>query len=117
MLVVKLNQIYRKKKSRTDEPSDNSCDESETESCSSLGMMYYRGDGVSKDNFQAIEYFRKACALDEALGCVYLAVMYTNGEGVRQNKSKALELFGKACDLSNEAGCKNYAILKNQGVR
>jgi len=70
-----------------------------------------------KINFQAIEYFRKACALDEALGCVYLAVMYTNGEGVRQNKSKALELFGKACDLSNEAGCKNYAILKNQGVR
>ena len=106
-----------KNKSRTDEPSDNSCNESEAESCFSLGMMYYRGDGVRKDHFQAIEYFRKACALDDSLGCVYLAVMYTNGEGVRQNKSKALELFGKACDLKSEIGCNNYATLKNQGVR
>ena len=72
---------------------------------------------MRKDHFQAIEYFRKSCALDDSLGCVYLAVMYTNGEGVRQNKSKALKLFGKACDLKSEIGCNNYANLKNQGVR
>ena len=79
--------------------------------------MYYTGDGVRKDNFRAIEYFKKSCDDGEALGCANLGVMYALGQGVRQNKSKALEIFGKACDLKNEQGCKNYAFLKNQGVR
>ena len=105
------------KEKLTEEQSRVSCNENETESCCSLGLMYYTGDGVRKDNFRAIEYFKKSCDDGEALGCANLGVMYALGQGVRQNKSKALEIFGKACDLKNEQGCKNYAFLKNQGVR
>ena len=68
-----------KNKSRTDEPSYNSCNESEAESCFSLGMMYYRGDGVRKDHFKAIEYFRKACDLSNEAGCKNYATLKNQG--------------------------------------
>jgi TPR repeat protein len=53
--------------------------------CSDDGGMYRDGEGVSKDNAQAIVHFRRTCDGDNMAGCRYLAAAYDSGEGVDQN--------------------------------
>lgn len=80
--------------------------------CAHLGALYEKGQIVSKNNFKAVELYRKACDMNYEEGCNSLGLMYENGKGVRKDTSKALEYFGKACDLKSDEGCQNYARLK-----
>jgi|CXWL01.1.fsa_nt_gi TPR repeat protein len=88
------------------------CEKGTANACASLGMLYVEGEGVKKDNFQAVALFRKACDGGNALGCGNLGIMYEYGAGVRQDNDEALKYFGKVCDLKEQVGCDNYARLK-----
>ena len=56
---------------------------------SDLGIMYTRGDGVSKDDVEAVKWFRKAAeqGLDNAQ--YNLGVMYYEGEGIPKDYAEA----------------------------
>ncbi len=90
------------------------CDKGTAFVCSSLGRMYYTGQGVKQDVFQAVDLFRKACDGEDAFGCISLGTMYAEGQGVKQSDTDALTYYGKACDLRDEFGCKFYAKLKQK---
>ena len=51
----------------------------------SLGGMYYNGQGVQRDYAEAAKWVRKAAERDYAPAQVDLGVMYWNGQGVPQD--------------------------------
>lgn len=96
-----------------------------------IGRMYFSGEIVDPDYFQAMNYFK--LALDtydkkdkrqnmltafrfDLYTC--LGWLYKNGEGTRRDLLQAKEMYGKACDFGDDKGCLNYKklddfILKN----
>ncbi|HHM2306166.1 TPA: tetratricopeptide repeat protein [Haemophilus influenzae] len=81
-----------------------------------LGMMYERGLGVKQDDFEAVNWYRKAAEQGDADAQAILGFLYLLGErGVQVNKSLAKEWFGKACDNGNQNGCEYYGKL-NRGA-
>jgi len=58
------------------------CDGGDAKSCTELGGMYYKGEGVSQDNAKAVQLFKKGCDGGNALGCSNLGGMYYKSEGV-----------------------------------
>ncbi len=55
----------------------------------SLGGMYYNGQGVQRDYDEAAKWARKAAEQGYAPAQVYLGVMYWNGQGVPQDAVRA----------------------------
>jgi TPR repeat protein len=47
-----------------------------------LGVIYLTGDGVAKDDVEAVKWLRKAADQDNPLAERYLAEMYFKGRGV-----------------------------------
>src|SRR5271165_3664652 len=47
-----------------------------------LGVMYLTGDGVARDDAEAVKWLRKAADQDSPLAERYLAEMYFKGRGV-----------------------------------
>ena len=82
------------------------CDMGNATGCQNLGMLYVKGQGVSKSYTKSIELFKRACDLGNGQGCMNIGMLYVN-----QNYSKAIELFKRACDLGNGQGCKEYDNL------
>jgi TPR repeat protein len=76
------------------------CDSNEGVGCSNLGILYYHGDGVKQDYFQAKTYVEKACGLNDGRGCSNLGMLYAEGKGVKQDYFQAKTYFEKACDLN-----------------
>ena len=88
------------------------CQRGNAIACSNLGYAYEMGNGVTQDDFKAVELYRKACDGKSATGCSNLGLMYANGTGVKQSVEDALTFYGRACDLKEKLGCENYARLK-----
>ena len=63
-----------------------------------LGLMYYAGEGVPKDDVEAEKWFRKAAEQGYAKAQLLLSGMYLEGEGVPKNdiESYAWVLLAKA---------------------
>ena len=69
-----------------------------------LGVRYDTGNGVTKDDAKAVEWYRKAAKQGHAWGHSNLGAMYHNGEGVAKDYAKALEWFRKAAKQGNVHG-------------
>ena len=54
-----------------------------------LGLMYANGEGVLKDDKEAVKWYRKAAEQGHAKAQYNLGVMYINGDGVLKDLSKA----------------------------
>ena len=52
--------------------------------------MYQNGDGVTKDDKKAVEWYTKSAEQGYALGQNNLGVMYENGQGVTKHKNKQI---------------------------
>ncbi len=63
-----------------------------------LGMMYENGDGVAKDDTQAVVWHRKAAEQGDAKAQVNLGVHYAYGEGVPEDAVQAVAWFRKASE-------------------
>ena len=78
--------------------------------------MYRNGEGVTKDDKKAFEYFNKALEHDETDVSFetqhLLGVMYKNGEGVRKNNKKAFELFTKSVDEGEGSEYENLSEVQ-----
>ena len=67
-----------------------------------LGLSYTKGHGVSKDDAEAVKWYRKAANQGHAHGQYSLGLMYFKGLGVTQNFILAYMWFG----LSAASGLK-----------
>ncbi len=61
-----------------------------------LGIMYYKGQGVPRDDAEALQWFRKAAEQGYAKAQYNLGVMYGNGRGVPQDYAQAHMWFNLA---------------------
>ena len=68
-----------------------------------LARMYYNGDGVTKDDAKAAEWYQKAAEQGNAFAQYNLGAMYDKGEGVAKDPAKAVEWWQKAAEQSNSA--------------
>lgn len=82
-----------------------------------LGQMYRRGEGVAKNDKQAVYWYQKAAEQGMAAAQNKLGAMYFKGEGVQRDLSKAKQYFQLACNGGDQNGCENYTILNQQGVK
>ena len=58
-----------------------------------LGLMYQNGQGVAKDEVEAVKWYRKAADQGNAFAQNNLGVMYANGLGVEEDDVEAYKWF------------------------
>ena len=76
---------------------EKACDRGNSDACVSLGDMYRQGQGISKDDTLAHEFYIKGCDQGDMLGCHNLGVSYMLGAGVTKDYSRAKTLYEKGC--------------------
>lgn len=63
-----------------------------------LGWCYRNGQGVVKDDKEAVKWYQKAAEQGNAVARYNLGLCYYNGRGVVKNEQEAVKLFQKAAD-------------------
>jgi len=66
-----------------------------------LGIRYLTGDGVEKDETQAVQWFQKAAGQENADAQYWLGRCYLTGVGVEKDPTQAIQWFQKAADQEN----------------
>ena len=72
-----------------------------------LGLLYFKGEGVPKNDALAVKWFRKAADQGNADAQSFLGFLYYKGQGIPQNYATAAEWFRKAAVQGN-AEAKNF---------
>ena len=60
--------------------------------------MYGTGSGVSRDDAEAIRWYRRAADQGDALAQSNLGWMYENGRGVQRDRVEAVRWYTRAAD-------------------
>src|ERR1035437_2766104 len=63
-----------------------------------LGLMYAYGEGVPRDDAEAVRWYRKAAERGDAQAQGHLGYRYENGEGVPQDYTEAVKWYRKAAE-------------------
>ena len=84
-----------------------------------LGAFYTWGQGVPKDNAEAVKWYRKAAEQGDAEAQFRLGAMYFSGVGLEQDYAEALNWLRRAADQGNAGaeGLLGATYLKGQGVK
>ena len=73
----------------------------DSEAMHALGMMYCRGEGVQKDNREAIYWFEKAAEKGNTVAMCNLGYSYEFGEGVERDFAKSIKYYQDAIDAGD----------------
>ena len=104
-----------KKFSQAAELYRKACDGGERKGCHDLGLMYYRGEGMTQDLNRAAGLFKRACDAGGTGGCLDLGLMYLRGEGVPKDPNRAADLYKRACDAGAPPGCTDLGRMYREG--
>jgi hypothetical protein len=66
-----------------------------------IGQLYWTGNGVAKDDLEAIDWFQKAAAKGSAAAIYDLGLAYETGRGVRKDPKVARNLFRQAAEAGD----------------
>ena len=90
----------------------------DTEAQTNLGWMYDNGEGVPKNDGEAVKWYRKAAELGYAIAQHNLAFMYAMGKGVAQDDVEAVKWYRKAAGQGFAEGQRNLGLMyyKGEGV-
>ena len=93
-------------------------DQGDARAQSILGLIYYGGRGVPRNDNEAVRWFRRAADLGDATGKLYLGVMFADGRGVPQDYAEAARWYRLAADLGDAQAQYNLglAYAKGEGV-
>jgi TPR repeat protein/tRNA A-37 threonylcarbamoyl transferase component Bud32 len=80
-----------------------------------LGEAYRDGDGIGKDEKEAVLWFRKAADAGNSSGMVLLGASYLMGDGVGASDEEAVKWFQKAANAKNAAGLYDLATMYEGG--
>jgi TPR repeat protein len=69
-----------------------------------LGLMYFRGEGIARDEAKAAAWYRKAAEQGFAPAQIMLGVLEKNGRGVALDYAEALTWFQKAAAQGDAKG-------------
>src|SRR5258707_764833 len=90
-------------------------DKGEVEAQYNLGVMYDKGQGVTRDYAIAVSWFRKAADQGFAAAQLSLGIMYENGLGVPQEFTTAVNWYRRAADQGNTAAQLNLGVMYDNG--
>ncbi len=91
------------------------CQHGDGVSCSTLGTLYLRGQGVAQDQARALDLFQQSCADGWPRGCGLVGESYLFGQGTPVVLPKALESLEKACELGDPPSCFNAGVMYRRG--
>lgn len=80
-----------------------------------LGISYYAGKGIPKNEVLAIEWFRKSAEQGYAPAQFNLGAMYSSGSGTAKDEDQAVEWFRKSAEQGYEDAQFNLAIHYESG--
>jgi TPR repeat protein len=80
-----------------------------------LGLMNYRGRGVSKDDHDAMKWFRRAADQGDASARAYLGVMFAEGRGVPKDSEEAAKWYRLAADQGDPMAQYNLGLAYATG--
>lgn len=78
-------------------------------------MMYDEGNGIERDQSQAVRWFRAAAEQGHAIAQFNLGSMYENGEGVEADGAEALYWYQAAGNQGSYEGCMAAAEMYEKG--
>ena len=76
-----------------------------------LGFMYANGEGVPKNDAEAMKWYRKAAQQGDVMAQVNLGVMYGTGKGVPMNYVKAYMWYSLAKAQGEKKASDNLGII------
>jgi hypothetical protein len=80
-----------------------------------MGMAHAFGDGVSKDDSKAFEYFQQAAELGHAGAQYRLGVAYAYGEGVERDTDQAIRWYRESAQNGNAVAQRTLASMYLDG--
>jgi len=83
-----------------------------------VGLIYYMGQGVSRDYLEALTWFKKAARQGNPYAQFNVGYMYEKGEGTPQNYVEAANYYRQAAERGNRGAqyTLGYLYEKGQGV-
>lgn len=82
-----------------------------------LGYMYEHGLGVTRDDVQAVSWYRKAAEAKDATGMSNLGFMYQHGRGgLSQNDEVAVSWYRKAAEAGDASGMRHLGFMYEHGL-
>ncbi len=69
-----------------------------------IGYQYQHGEGVRRNNEEAVRWYRKAAEQGNAVAQSNLGMMYEEGRGVRENWSDAVQWYRKSAAQGHPEG-------------
>src|SRR5439155_1020888 len=78
-----------------------------------LGLRYDKGEGVAKDQAEAVKWYRKAAEQNYATAQENLGVCYVSGEGVAENLVEAYKWLLLAVRQGNEHAKEGVTLLEH----
>jgi uncharacterized protein len=80
-----------------------------------LGLLYYKGKGVSRDTRQAKQWFEKAAEQGHAGAQVNLGTLYLHGDGAPQSAHMALFWFSRAAEQGHALALAKLGRMYERG--
>ena len=93
--------------------SEKACQSGDMDACIHLGVVYYKGDGVTKDLNKAVHYLGLACEGDNMQGCHNLAYLHQKAV---PDKERMIQEYTKACSGGMYTSCNNLANIYRKGT-
>jgi TPR repeat protein len=85
--------------------------QNDDQAITNIGLMYLKGEGVTKDFAKAYEYFVKGAELDNDSANYNLALMYQSAIGLPEDMEKALFHYRKATAKNHQNANFRLALL------
>lgn len=81
-----------------------------------VALLYWRGQGVERDDRTAFEWMSKAAAAKQSEALNHLGRMYEIGEGVDKDERQAFKSFESAAESGSAGGQFNVARAYQHGI-
>ena len=82
-----------------------------------LGRCYEHGEGVTKDEVEAVKWYRKAAEQNDAQAEHDLGCCYANGQGVTKDYVEAAKWSCKAAEQNHPAASQPGQLLRRWARR
>jgi len=80
-----------------------------------LGVIYYTGQGVSRDYKEAVRWYQKSAARGHSRALYNLGLMSVQGQGVSQDHQEAVRLFKKSAEYGYTPAKNNLGVMYYNG--
>ena len=81
-----------------------------------LGVMYERGQGVTQDDAEAVNWYCKAAEQGIAKAQYNRRNMYRNGQGVSRDDAEAVKWYRKAAEQGDAGTQYNLGLMYGKGL-